>query len=196
MVAFTFDDGPSIYTKDFVNTLNEYGFKATFFELGNRIKYNQGVVEYLLNNGMEVASHSYSHKNLNILGDKEIDSEVNSTSIIFNEITKESIKLFRPPYGNLEKNILDRINYPIIMWDIDSYDWLYKDEEIVYKNIINNIKDGSIVLMHDVYITSLEALKKVLPELKAMGYTVTTVSELASSKGYTLENKTKYYSFR
>ena len=50
--------------------------------------------------------------------------------------------------------------------------------------------------MHDVYITSLEALKKVLPELKEMGYTVTTVSELASSKGYTLENKTKYYSFR
>lgn len=196
MVAFTFDDGPSIYTKDFVNTLNEYGFKATFFELGNRIKYNQGVVEYLLNNGMEVASHSYSHKNLNILGDKEIDSEVNSTSIIFNEITKESIKLFRPPYGNLEKSVLDRINYPIIMWDIDSYDWLYKDEEIVYKNIINNIKDGSIVLMHDVYITSLEALKKVLPELKAMGYVVTTVSELASSKGYILENKTKYYSFR
>ena len=82
------------------------------------------------------------------------------------------------------------------MWDIDLYDWLYKDEEKVYKNIINNIKDGSIVLMHDVYITSLEALKKVLPELKAMGYTVTTVSELASSKGYTLENKTKYYSFR
>ena len=85
---------------------------------------------------------------------------------------------------------------PIILWSLDTKDWLYKDDDRIYSYIINNIKDGDIVLMHDIHETTLEAVKRVLPILKKMGYKVTTVSELASLKGYTLENGKVYNSFK
>lgn len=196
VVAFTFDDGPSNLTLDFVNTLIENDSKATFFELGNRMKYNQDITRGLYNLGMEVASHTYSHKNLTSLSKKEMESELNSTDIIFKEITKDAISLVRPPYGSYNKQLSCTIKHPIILWNVDTNDWLHKDEEKIYNHIIENISDGDIVLMHDLYPTTLEALKMVLPVLRQMGYKITTVSDLANEKGYTLENGIIYRFFK
>ena len=179
IVAFTFDDGHSKYTMEIVNTLVLNNSKATFFELGNRMKYNQEIVKNVLNNGMEIGSHTYAHKNLNKLTIEEIDEEINSTNIIFNEITGENIKLLRPPYGNINELVKSRVNTPIITWNIDTNDWLYKDSEHVYNHIIENIESGDIILMHDVYSETVEAIKKVVPYLIEKGYKITTVSELA-----------------
>ncbi len=196
VVAFTFDDGPSNLTLDFVNALIENDSKATFFELGNRMKYNQDITREIHNLGMEVSSHTYSHKNLTSLSKKEIESELNSTDIIFKEITNDTISLVRPPYGSYNELLKRTIKHPIILWSIDTNDWLYKDEERIYNHIIENISDGDIVLMHDLYPTTLEALKMVLPVLRQMGYKITTVSELANEKGYTLENGIIYRFFK
>lgn len=196
VVAFTFDDGPSKYTIDVVDALLENDAKGTFFELGNRMKYSQNIIKELTDKGMEVGSHTYSHKNLNNLSKKSVLSEINSTNIIYNEITGSNIKFIRPPYGNLNEEVKSDINMPIILWSLDTKDWLYKDDDRIYSYIINNIKDGDIVLMHDIHETTLEAVKRVLPILKKMGYKVTTVSELASLKGYTLENGKVYNSFK
>ena len=196
VVAFTFDDGPSNLTLDFVNTLIENDSKATFFELGNRMKYNQDITRGLYNLGMEVSSHTYSHKNLTSLSKKEMESELNSTDIIFKEITKDAISLVRPPYGSYNKQLSCTIKHPIILWNVDTNDWLHKDEERIYNHIIENISDGDIVLMHDLYPTTLEALKMVLPVLRQMGYKITTVSDLANEKGYTLENGIIYRFFK
>lgn len=196
VVAFTFDDGPSNLTLDFVNTLIENDSKATFFELGNRMKYNQDVTREIHNLGMEVSSHTYSHKNLTSLSKKEMESELNSIDIIFKEITNDAISLVRPPYGNYNELLRQTIKHPIILWNVDTNDWLHKDEEKIYNHIIENISDGDIVLMHDLYPTTLEALKMVLPVLRQMGYKITTVSNLANEKGYTLENGIIYRFFK
>ncbi len=192
VIAFTFDDGPSNYTMEIVNALVLNNSKATFFELGNRMKYNQEIVKNVLNNKMEIGSHTYAHKNLNKLSESELDEEINSTNIIFNEITGENIKLLRPPYGNTNEFVRSRVNTPIITWSIDTNDWLYKDSEYVYNHIITNVQDGDIILMHDIYPETVEAVKKVLPYLVQIGYKVTTVSELAEIKNITLENGVIY----
>lgn len=196
VVAFTFDDGPSDYTLDIVNALLLNDSKATFFELGNRMKYNQNITREIYNLGMEVASHTYSHKNLVSLDINGLESEINSTNIIFNEITGGTISLVRPPYGEYNNLVRKEINKPIILWNVDTQDWLHKDEERIYKHILNNISDGSIILMHDIYPSTLEAVKMVLPVLKEMGYKVTTVSELAKEKGYTLNENIVYRFFK
>ena len=81
------------------------------------------------------------------------------------------------------------------MWNVDPLDWKYKDAQKIFDNVINNVKDGSIILLHDAYKTSVEALRLILPKLYTMGYQVTTVSDLAAKKGVTLENNKVYYSF-
>lgn len=196
IVAFTFDDGPSEYTMEIVNTLVLNNSKATFFELGNRMKYNQEIVKNVLNNGMEIGSHTYAHKNLNKLTIEEIDEEINSTNIIFNEITGENIKLLRPPYGNANELVKSRVNTPIITWNIDTNDWFYKDSEHVYNHIIENIESGDIILMHDVYSETVEAVKKVVPYLIEKGYKITTVSELAKYNNIELKEKEVYRSLK
>lgn len=196
VIAFTFDDGPSQYTTDLVDTLIQHNSKATFFELGNRMKYNQDIVREVYNKGMEIGSHTYAHKNLNKLDANSIDEEINSTNIIYNEITGDNIKYVRPPYGNANSLVRSRIVVPIINWNVDTNDWLTRDSEATYNHILNNVSDGDIVLMHDIYPETIEAVKMVLPVLKEMGYKVTTISELANEKGRVLENGVIYRSIK
>ncbi len=194
VIAFTFDDGPSNYTTEIVDALLLNESKATFFELGNRMKYNQDIVKYVINNGMEVGSHTYAHKNLNSLSEKEIIEEINSTNIIFNEITGDNIKYLRPPYGNYNEKVKKQVTTPMILWNIDTNDWLYRDSEKVYKHILEKAEDGDIVLMHDIYPETVEAVKEVLPVLKERGFKVTSISEASSIKGKVLEKKQAYRS--
>lgn len=196
VIAFTFDDGPSKYTLDIVNALILNDAKATFFELGNRMKYNQDITRETYNLGMEIGSHTYAHKDLTKLSESEILEEVNSTNIIFNEITGDNIKYVRPPYGSYNDFVRKVIDMPIITWDIDTNDWLYKDSDYISNHILENVNDGDIILMHDLYPDTVEAVKKVLPVLKERGFKVTTVSELAKIKGKTLENGVVYRSVK
>ena len=195
MIAFTFDDGPGDYTKDLVDTLKINNSTATFFMLGNRMKYNQSAVLYATDNGMEIGSHSYSHKNLDKISEEELEEEINSTTIIYNEITGKNIKLFRPPYGNSKSSVREKIPFAIIKWNIDTQDWLYRDSKHTYEHIIANACDGCIVLMHEIYKETLEAVKMSIPALQEMGYDIVSVSELADSKEITLVPGTLYKSF-
>ena len=195
MIAFTFDDGPGDYTKDLVDTLKINNSTATFFMLGNRMKYNQSAVLYTTNNGMEIGSHSYSHKNLDRISEAELEEEINSTTIIYNEITGKNIELFKPPYGNSKINVREKNPFAIIKWNIDTQDWLYRDSQHTYEHIITNACDGCIVLMHEIYKETLEAVKMSIPALQEMGYNIVSVSELASSKNIILIPGTLYRSF-
>ena len=195
IIAFTFDDGPGSYSEELARTLLSHESKATFFELGNRMKYNQDTVKTLYGYGMEIGSHTYAHKNLNKLSDEEIDEEINSVNILFNEITGDNIKLLRPPYGNANSNVKSRVNMPIILWNVDTEDWLSRNSEQICNHILEHASDGDIILMHDIYGTTLEAVKMALPILKSRGFKVTTVSELASIKGVNLENGVSYRHF-
>lgn len=186
-IAFTFDDGPSKYTKELLKTLELNKSSATFFMLGNRMKYSEDIVKEIYNSSSEVASHTYSHKNLNKISDKEVLNEINSPVILFKEITGGEIKYLRPPYGNYNETVKST-NYPIILWNIDPKDWLVKDSNQVYNSVLKHACDGCIVLMHDIYPTTIEAVKMLIPKLNSMGYEVVSISNLAKNKKYQIKN--------
>lgn len=186
-ISFTFDDGPSKYTKELLKTLELNKSSATFFMLGNRMKYSEDIVKEIYNSSSEVASHTYSHKNLNKISDKEVLNEINSPVILFKEITGGEIKYLRPPYGNYNETVKST-NYPIILWNIDPKDWLVKDSNQVYNSVLKHVCDGCIVLMHDIYPTTIEAVKMLIPKLNSMGYEVVSISNLAKNKNYQIKN--------
>lgn len=188
LIAFTFDDGPSDYTLQILDTLEANAVSATFFMLGNKMKYLSDTVNKIYESNSEVASHTYSHKYLTKLSNDEILNEVNSTSILFNEITDDYIKYVRPPYGSINSNVKSLIEYPIILWNIDTKDWLVRDADQIYNNIISSACDGCIVLMHDTYKETLEAVKMSIPALRSMGYEIVSISKLFELYNYTPKN--------
>ena len=82
-----------------------------------------------------------------------------------------------------------------ILWSIDTLDWQTKDSQNTYNVVIDNVSDGDIILMHEIYEASLEAARMLVPKLKEMGYRLVTVSELAAAKGVPLETGVSYYAF-
>ncbi len=196
-IAFTFDDGPSKNnTKDVVNYLNDNNAHATFFMLGNSMANNPDIVKYVLDNGNEVGSHTYSHKNLKRLSLDEVEREMQLTQDVYKNITNNDIELLRPPYGAINEKIKDSFSYPYILWSVDTLDWQYKDSDYLYNYVINNVRDGDIVLMHDIHDTTKIAVERILPELYARGYRVVSVSELAKLKGVILEDNHSYRSIK
>ena len=182
-IAFTFDDGPSEYTSDLLRTLESNNSSATFFMLGNRMKLNNEVILDIQASNSEVGSHSYSHKDLTTLEDNDLLEELNSTEIIYNEITGNKLNLLRPPYGKYNEKVTNQ-NYKLILWSIDPKDWLVRDSDIIYNNVMKNACDGCIVLMHDTYPETIEAVKTLIPALNEKGYSVVSVSKLMEIKGY------------
>lgn len=192
LVAITFDDGPSEYSLEILDCLIENDSKATFFELGSRMKNNREITKKLYLNGMEIGNHTYSHKYLTRLNTNEVLEEINSTSILFNEITGDNIKLLRAPYGSVNSSVRNLSPFPIISWNIDTKDWLYKDPDKSIPIILEHVSDGDIILMHDVHEPTIELVKRIVPDLKGRGYELVTVSELAKIKNIELENGVVY----
>lgn len=188
VIALTFDDGPKEgSTSSIINTLKENNVNATFFMQGYRMLPNKLLVQELVSNGNEVGNHTYNHKYLTKLDKEGIDFQINVTNERFNEITGKNISLVRPPYGSYSKTVESLINYPLILWDVDTEDWKIYEVPIIISNVLNNVSDGNIVLMHDVYDRTAEALKTILPELYVRGYRVVTISKLAEIKKVTLQ---------
>lgn len=186
-IAFTFDDGPSKYTEELLKTLKLNNSSATFFMLGNRMRYNEDIVLSVYNSSSEIGTHTYSHKRLTELSEDELYNEVNSSQIVYNNITKDNIKYLRPPYGSYNDKI-KKLGYNIVLWNIDTKDWLVKDSKKIYNSVINNASDGSVVLMHDIYPETIEAVKMLIPALNEMNYEVVSISNLIKNKNYNLSD--------
>lgn len=196
-IAFTFDDGPNKKnTNDIVNFLNNNKMRATFFMVGNLMASNPDIVKNVYDNKMEIGSHSWAHKNLKKQKMDVISAEMEQTNNVYKGITGEDLKLMRPPYGAINNEVKESFNYSYILWNVDTDDWKYKDENHLYNFVLDHVDDGDIVLMHDLQYTTKVGLEKLLPELYVRGFRVVTVSELANIKGKTLETKTIYKSMK
>ena len=170
-----------------LKTLEANDSSATFFMIGNRMKLDPEVVFSIYNSNSEIGSHSYSHKDLSEINEEDIDEELNSIEVIYNDITNDTIKLLRPPYGRYNDYVLNQ-NYKIVLWNIDPKDWLVKDSNKIYNNVLSNACDGCVVLMHDIYPETIEATKRLIPALKDKGYKIVSVSKLMEIKNYTYDN--------
>ncbi len=192
IIAFTFDDGPNYNTKKVIDTLKKYNVTATFFLMGKNIVGNEKIVKYMYESGMEIGNHTYNHLLLTKYSKEKINEEILKTNnLIFNIIGKNPT-LLRPSYGSFNKKIKSVSNMPIIIWDIDTLDWKYKNSQRIANKILSSIKDGDIVLMHDIYKSTLNSLDLVIPELLNRGYKIVSVSELFYLKNQSFENGKVY----
>lgn len=192
-IAFTFDDGPSKYTKDLLNTLDKYDSKATFFVLGDKIKGRQNTLKRANNLGMEIGSHSYSHPNLNVISESKVKNEINKTEDLINETIGHKPTLFRPPYGNFNNTVKKYCKVPMMYWTVDFEDWDNRNTKYVSKQILKQAEDGEIILLHDIYKTTVKGFKKALPKLRKKGYELVTVSELYKIKNVKLKDSEMHY---
>ena len=192
VIAFTFDDGPSEYTRKIAHLLYTYQYGATFFQIGNKVKEDIDIIDYLSARDLEIGSHGFNHFNYLYLDKDDILREINTHIIL----TENRVKYFRPPYGLYNKMVVSLINKPIILWNKDTLDWKIKDRYAISDYILNNYSAGDIFLMHDVYEETYEALKIVLPMLKDRGVVVTCVSGLFDYYNIPLENSKVYYNIK
>ena len=192
-VAITFDDGPSSkYNSEFLRVLDENKAHATFFMVGTMMNSCQKCVLDTYNSGNEVASHTYNHINIKKSSIEEVNENIKKTDDLFYNITGDYIKYIRPPYGAYSKENLENVDYPLILWNLDTEDWRYHDVDHIVNYVMDNVRDGSIILMHELYETSLQALEILLPKLYAEGYQVVSISELAKLQDKTLESGHAY----
>lgn len=192
MIALTFDDGPNYNTSKIIDVLNKYDIKATFFVLGSRAINNKDILKKMVDSGMEIGNHTYNHLLLTKYDENKIRSEIEDTSEVIYSATKKRPKLLRPSYGSVNNKIKKVANMPIIIWDIDTLDWKYHNSKRITSRVVNKVRDGDIILMHDIYSASLNALSNIIPILQDNGYEFVTIDELFYYKGISLENGKVY----
>lgn len=189
MIALTFDDGPNKkVTLPILDILKEYDSVGTFFILGNRVSGNEDVLRRTLEEGSEIGNHSYNHKQLTKLSDNELAGQIINTQDAVEDATGIKPRIMRPTYGAYNDNLKAKAGMPLILWSIDTLDWKSRNAKMVIDHVVENIKDGDIVLMHDIYESTGEAVKVLVPKLREMGYQLVTVSELIESGGQTLKD--------
>lgn len=195
-VVFTFDDGINYNTKRILEVLDHYQVHASFFIVGNTVNnYNKTLMD-IYNSGNDIGNHSYSHKELTRISRARVIDEIEKTnSVIFNVIG-EYPKYLRPSYGSVNNFVKNNSGMPIVIWNLDTKDWKHHNSNYIVNKIINNVDDGDIILMHDIYSATYNAVKKVIPLLYEKGYNIVSITELANIRGTNLENGHVYSRLR
>ena len=197
LIAFTFDDGPSeTNTNYLLDNLDKYDAKVTFFVLGSRVNSNKETIKRAYLEGNAIGSHTYNHRNLNLLSDVALMDEVKKTNEAIKEVIGTSPTLLRPPYGNLTDHGKELANMSIVLWNIDPLDWKYKDKNRVAQEIIEHAHDGAIILVHDIYKSSVEGALLAMEKLQKQGYAFVTINEMAQLRGIKLDTTTSYFSMK
>lgn len=178
-VALTFDDGPSKkYTPMLLDGLKERGVQASFFLMGKNIEGNEELVKRIQEEGHLIGNHTYNHVQLNKVSKLEAKTEIEKTSNEIYEITGVYPVYMRPPYGSWRKDLDLSVEMFPVFWSIDTLDWKSQNVDSVMNIVEDQIQDGSIILMHDSYASSVEAALKIVDELQEKGYEFVTVDEL------------------
>lgn len=196
LVALTFDDGPySETTPRLLDILKEKGAVATFFELGMRAKDNTEITKRVFEEGHEVGSHTMYHQDLIELSNEAVEGDIKEANAVFEEILGIKPKITRVPYGNSNQFIREHVKTPLIYWSVDTKDWETKDTNKVVEETMKATSDGAIILYHDIYGSTVDAIPIVIDQLRDQGYEFVTVSELAELRGVRLENGEVYTKF-
>lgn len=181
MIALTFDDGPTVTTAKILGLLKEHGGSATFFMVGNSVQSKAEIVQQMVAQGSEVANHTWDHKPLNKLTSQDIRQQLQATSDVLYEVCGVRPVLMRPPYGAFNdtvQSVTAEMGTPIINWSVDTLDWKTRNATDTYNAIMRDVKNGSIILCHDLHKETGEAMVTVIPKLISDGYQLVTVSQL------------------
>jgi len=178
-LALTFDDGPKrVTTSRLLDGLRERGASATFFLIGEQIAGNEDLVERMHREGHQVGNHTWSHAYLEKLPPEKLVAEIQRTEETLEAILGEEDYWLRPPYGRLQETQQGQIKTPLVQWSVDPEDWKYKDQKRIVSSVLQQIKPNAIILLHDIYPTSVDAALELVDVLQEQGYFFVTVEEL------------------
>lgn len=180
-MAITFDDGPSKITPYLLDALQKRGYHVTFFVLGASTEAYPKTVLRAYEEGHQIATHTYSHKNLNQLSVEEIQSEVQKGKNAIMNAGVPSPTALRAPYGNANTRVRNSVDVPLINWTIDTLDWKHKNAKKLETAVLKDARDGAIVLCHDTRFCTVEGIISAMDKLAAKGYEFVTVDELLFS---------------
>lgn len=196
MVAITYDDGPSEYTDAILDAFVKANQKCTFFIVGDRISWNLDVTKREAELGFQQGSHTWSHNVLTNMNASKQKANLKKVDDKLIEVTGKPTVYMRPPEGRWNKTLKSSCGCPIILWSVDSRDWESRDKNKVYSAIVGKVKDGDIVLMHDLYQSTADATKRIVPALVDAGFQLVTVEELGLLRQGGLKNGQVYYSIQ
>ena len=196
MVALTFDDGPyDRVTNRIVKVLAKHDSRATFFVVGNRVERYADTMKNAYNKGNQIATHTFDHGDLSKMKKKQIRRELKRAFRVMKKINGENPTMLRPPYGNVNDKMRQTIRIPMIYWNVDTEDWASRNKDKILSRC-KSIKDGDIVLMHDLYPSTAAAVEKLVPKLRKKGFQLVTVEELFYYKGIDAKGGKVYFNGR
>jgi len=184
-IALTFDDGPKRGTTDrLLDGLKERGASATFFLVGEQAALYPDLVQRMKEEGHQVGNHTWSHVRLK--GDPDVIlEEIGKNEILLGNILGGEGYWLRPPYGLIDMNSNLKISVPMVKWSVDPRDWESRNTEKVFRAVLQAVAPNSIILLHDIYPSSVDAALKIVDQLQAEGYLFVTVEELLRLNGVT-----------
>jgi len=189
-IALTFDDGPHPYESPrILDILKKYDVKATFFAIGENVRLYPQIVEREIKEGHQVGNHTFHHRKISKMSEKELTAALAKTGDAIYEICEYNTTVFRPPEGFCNEKVskvAKKLGYNVILWKIDTKDWQGTSAQKMADMVLSSVKNGDIILMHD-YISgksyTAEALDILIPKLKENGYTLVTINELIGKYG-------------
>ncbi len=196
MIALTFDDGPSEYTLRILETLEEYGCHATFCMVGNRMGQYADVVAAVAASGNDIATHTWAHKSLKNQSNAAAEKALTMSIEKITEMTGREVHFVRPPYGAWDGDVCGvckKLGLAIITWSIDTRDWETRNAQKTFDAIKKDIKNGDIILCHDIYETTADAVDMFIPWLVEQGYQVLSLEEIFSYYDGGAKPGTVYY---
>lgn len=194
LIALTFDDGPGNYTPDLLDGLRDRGAHVTFFMLGQNAAAYPDIVRRAWEEGHQICSHTYGHRDLKELSYSDLRSEVERTDATFdNAIGQDLSYWLRPPYGSYDDTVLNRVGVPCVYWSVDTLDWKTLNSEAAYTEFVNSARDGAIILMHDIHRTTIPAALSAIDTLMQEGYEFVTVTELLARRGIAAGSGNMYF---
>ena len=196
-VSLTFDDGPSgRFTTALLDGLAERGVKATFFLCGYRIRQYPELTQRIAQEGHELGCHGFTHDSMAAMSRRDIAEEITATMALMPEGAR--VKLLRPPggcCGDALRQVAEAKKMPILQWSVDPQDWAIHDAAVVKARVLKEIKDGDVILLHDMTTSSVQAALSIVDTLTARGFRFATASQLAAEKGVKLEPGKRYTRF-
>lgn len=177
-VALTFDDGPSPKTTPIaLELLKKYNAKGTFFMVGHAVEGNEEIVKQVVAEGHQIGNHSWDHPVLTKISLEKAKSQINDTTAALKKASGLDVHIMRPPYGAINETIQAAVDQSFILWDVDTLDWKNRNTASIMKEV-RKAQPGSIILMHDVHQTTIDALPLILQYLTEQGFEMVTIEEL------------------
>lgn len=178
-IALTFDDGPHpVYTEEMLEVLEEAQVPATFFLLGQNIEGNEDVVKDIAENGHLIGNHTFHHVQITGLPKEQAYEEIDQTSRLIEKLTGKSTEYVRPPFGTWNEGLESNLDLIPVMWTIDTLDWTTKNVDTIVNHVVKNAGENDIILMHDSYKSTVQAVERIISLLKAEGFEFVTVDEV------------------